>query len=312
VDSYCGYPIAFYGAFLNKKFPHKLIMKPNVNNSVQVSITHKIYMKKNRLFLTTIALSLLSVGACKKSTTPGPQGVQGEKGVTGATGATGAAGPQGATGPAGPAGGPQGQTGATGATGPAGPAGPQGANGQTGATGPAGATGANGQTGATGPAGPTGATGANGQTGATGPAGPQGPQGPAGQNGQNGQDGQDGSANVENFLLLNKSVTLTGLTRLSIPAITQDVVDKGLVLVYFRVTGSGSGYYALPYSEADRSLSVSNFGVGYVDIKANFTASGLDFRVVVIKGTSISTLSFTHPGLNVRNFNQVASTFRLN
>jgi hypothetical protein len=299
-------------------------MKPIVDNSVQVSITHKIYMKKNRLFLSAIALSLLSVGACKKSTTPGPQGVQGEKGVTGATGTTGAAGPQGATG----ATGPQGATGATGATGsqgPAGPAGPQGPAGPaggpqgpagpTGATGPAGPQGATGQTGATGP---QGATGANGQTGATGPAGPQGPQGPtgatgpAGQNGAPGQNGQDGNANVQNFLLLNKSVTLTGLTRLSIPAVTQAVVDQGLVLVYFRVTGSGSGYYALPYNEADRSLSVSNFGVGYVDIKANFTASGLDFRVVVIKGTSITTLSLTHPGLNVRNFNQVASTFRLN
>ena len=271
-------------------------------------------MKKNRLFLTAIALSLLSVGACKKSTTPGPQGVQGEKGVTGATGATGAAGPQGATGATGPAG-------ATGPQGPAGAAGPQGATGATGAAGPqgpAGATGPQGATGAIGATGPQGPAGATGQTGATGPAGPQGPQGPqgpagpAGQNGAPGQNGQDGNANVQNFLLLNKSVTLTGLTRLSIPAITQDVVDQGLVLVYFRVTGSGNVYYALPYSENDRALSVSNFGVGYVDVKANFTASGLDFRVVVIKGTSITTLSFTHPGLNVRNFNQVASTFRLN
>jgi hypothetical protein len=268
-------------------------MKPNVDNSVQELITHKIYMKKNRLFLTAVALTLLSVGACKKSTTPGPQGVQGQKGVTGATGATGAAGPQGATGATGPAG-------AAGATGPQGPAG---------ATGPQGATGA---TGATGPQGPAGATGQTGATGPAGPQGPQGPAGPAGQNGAPGQNGQDGNANVQNFLLLNKSVTLTGLTRLSIPAITQDVVDQGLVLVYFRVTGSGNVYYALPYSENDRALSVSNFGVGYVDVKANFTASGLDFRVVVIKGTSITTLSFTHPGLNVRNFNQVASTFRLN
>ena len=243
-------------------------------------------MKKNRLLIVTIALSLLSVGACKKSTTPGPQGIQGEKGDIGSTCTTGAAGPQGATG----------------ATGPQGPA---GATGGTGATGPQGPAGSNGATGATGPAGSNGATGATGATGPQGPAGPQGPQGPAGQDGTNG-------TSVQSFLLTNKSVTLTGLTTLNVPAITADIVNQGLVLVYFRVSGTNTGYYALPYSEADRTLTVSNYGVGHVDIKANFTGSDLDFRVVVISGTSLSTLSVTHPGLNVRNFSQVASTFRLN
>ncbi len=243
-------------------------------------------MKKNRLLLVTIALSLLSIGACKKSTTPGPKGEKGDTGTTGATGVTGAAGPQGATG----------------ATGPQGPA---GANGATGATGANGTTGATGPQGPQGPAGSNGANGATGATGPQGPAGPQGPQGPAGQDGTNG-------TSVQSFLLTNKSVTLTGLTRLNVPAITADIVNQGLVLVYFRVSGTNTGYYALPYSETDRSLTVSNYGVGYVDIKANFTGSDLDFRVVVISGTSLSTLSVTHPGLNVRNFNQMASTFRLN
>lgn len=255
-------------------------------NPVQVGNTHRISMKKNKLLIITIALSLLSISACKKSTTPGPQGVAGEKGDKGSTGATGSAGPQGATG----------------TTGPQGPA---GSNGATGATGPQGPTGSTGATGATGATGPTGATGSTGATGPQGPAGPAGPQGPAGQNGQDG-------ANAQSFLLLNKSVTLTGLTRFSIPAITADVVNRGIVLVYFRVSGTTTGYYALPYAEADRTLALSNYGIGYVDIKANFTGSDLDFRVVVISGTSLTTLTVTHPGLNVRNFNQVASAFRLN
>lgn len=243
-------------AGIRKLFLLELIFETNWGSARTSSLHSQNYMKKNRLLIAAIAFSLLSIGACKKSTTPGPQGPKGDQGATGATGATGAQGPQGATG----------ATGGTGGTGPQGPAGPAG------------------------PQGPTGATG---------------PQGPAGANGQDGPGAQS-------FLLLNKSVTLTGLTRLNVPAITADVVNKGLVLVYFRVTGTTTGYYALPYAEADRTLSVSNYGVGYVDIKANFTGSDLDFRVVVIPGSSLTTLSITHPGLNVRNFSQVASAFRLN
>ncbi|MFD0795277.1 hypothetical protein ACFQZX_16770 [Mucilaginibacter litoreus] len=236
-------------------------------------------MRRNRLIVLAIAFCFLSISACKKSTTPGPQGPQGETGATGATGATGPQGPQG----------PQGPTGATGPQGPAGPQGPQG---------PAG------------PEGPTGATGATGATGPQGPAGPQGPQGPQGPAGSNGQNGKD--AEVQSFILENRGVTLTGFTTLPVPAITQDIVDRGIVFVYFKVTGTNTGYYALPYSENDRALSVSNYGVGYVNIKANFTVnSGLDFRIVIIPGTSLSTLSVTHPGLNVRNFSQVASAFNL-
>ena len=267
-------------------------------------------MRKNKLLLIIIALSVTTMGACKKSTTPGPQGPKGDTGATGSIGVTGPAGPQGATGPAG-------ANGVTGATGPAGATGATGPAGATGATGPAGANGATGPTGPAGPQGATGPAGANGATGATGPAGPTGATGPAGANGATGatgpagKDGKDGNANVQSFLLTNKSVTLTGFTTLSVPAITDDIVNQGLVLVYFRVSGSNTGYYALPYNELDRSISVSNFGVGYVDIKANFTGSGLDFKVVIISGTSLSKLSFTHPGLNTRNFNQVASAFKL-
>ena len=200
-------------------------------------------------------------------------GPQGPTGVTGATGTTGATG---ATGPQGPAG-PQGAAGAAGATGTAG---------ATGATGPQGATGA---TGATGPAGPQGATGA---TGATGPAGAPGTQ-------------------VQSFLLLNQSVSLTGYTTFKIPAITQNIVDEGVVLAYFRTTGSTGSWYALPYSESGRTIVLSDYGLGYVDIKANFGQSGLDFRIVVIPGTSLTTLAIRHPDLNLSNYAAVAAAFNL-
>jgi hypothetical protein len=202
----------------------------------------------------------------------GPQGDKGDTGATGVAGATGATG----------AGGPQGANGGTGAT---------GSTGATGATGATGSTGATGATGATGETGATGATGATGETGATGATGANGTQ-------------------VLNYLLTNKSVTLTGNTRFQIPGITQDIVDKGVVLVYFRTTGS-TIWYALPYAEDDRTLKLTDYGVGFIDIKANFTSGGLDFRVVVIAGTSLTTLQAAHPGLDVKNYGSVASALNI-
>lgn len=192
--------------------------------------------------------------------------------------------------------GPQGKTGNTGKT---------GATGATGATGPAGATGA---TGTGGPQGPTGATGA---TGATGPQGPAGPTGATGETGAQGPQGADGNANVQSFLLTNRSVALTGFTTFSIPAITQEIVDQGLVLVYFRISGSGTGYFSLPYNEAGNTLAVSSYRAGSLDVKANFTANNLDFRIVVISGTGLTNLGTVHPGLNLKDYTQVASALRL-
>ncbi|MDN5285550.1 MAG: hypothetical protein JWR38_1824 [Mucilaginibacter sp.] len=172
--------------------------------------------------------------------------------------------------------------------------GPAGTNGTDGAQGPAGATGAQGPSG---PQGATGATGANGATGATGATG---------------ANGTDGTVNVESYLLINKSVTLTGFTTFSIPALTQSIVDSGVILVYFRTTGSTSGYFALPYSEAGRTITLSDFGVGYVNIKANFSQDGLDFKIVLIPGGGLTTLQVANPGINLKNYNEVAAALHIN
>jgi hypothetical protein len=178
--------------------------------------------------------------------------------------------------------------------------GPAGTNGTNGAQGP------KGDTGSQGPAGPQGATGNTGATGGTGA------QGPAGADGANGANGADGTMSVKSYLLINKSITLTGFTNFAIPAITQDIVDKGIVLAYFRTTGSTGAYYALPYSEADRTITLSDFGVGYVNIKANFSQTGLDFKIVVIPGGSLTTLQLAHPGVNFKNYTEVATVLHIN
>ena len=235
-------------------------------------------MKKHQLLLPLLLVLVYSttLNSCSKDKTPGPTG------PTGATGATGAAGTTGATG----AGGPQGATGTTGATGATGATGPAGATGATGATGTTGATGAIGATGATGAVGATGATGAAGTTGATGATGAAGP-------------------GADSYLFPNQSILLTG-TRLTVPAITQAVVDEGVVLVYFRATGTSS-YYSLPYSQSGTTITVADYGVGYVDLNSSISESGLDIRVVVITGTSITTLS----RVNTSNYALVSSVLNL-
>ena len=171
-------------------------------------------------------------------------------------------------------------------------------SGGTGPTGPQGATGATGAPGATGAAGPQGATGA---TGATGAAGATGPAGPAG-----------ASADANSYLLLNKSVVIAGYTRFLIPAITPDIVDKGVVLLYFRNSSLTNNWFATPYNELTNTLSLAAYGVGYIDVKSNFAASGLDFRVVVLAGTNLTTLMVSHPGINIYNYNQLANALNLN
>ncbi len=185
-----------------------------------------------------------------------------------------------------------------------------GASGIAGATGNTGATGATGSTGAQGSAGVGGPQGLPGTTGVTGTAGTAGANGTTGATGATGATGSDGSANVQSFLLLNKSVFLVGNTTLTVPAITQSIVDQGLVLVYVRNTGTAT-WYALPYNEAGNTLNIADFGVGYVNVKANFATTGLDFRVVVIAGTSLTTIMVAHPGVNIYNYTQLATALHL-
>jgi hypothetical protein len=96
-----------------------------------------------------------------------------------------------------------------------------------------------------------------------------------------------------------------------VPAITQDIVDQGVVMIYLRPTGSTGAYYALPYSDSGTTITMADYGVGYVDIKSSVSETGLDFRIVVIAGTSLSSLQLTHPGINVNDYNQLASALRL-
>jgi hypothetical protein len=97
---------------------------------------------------------------------------------------------------------------------------------------------------------------------------------------------------------------------LTVPAITQDIVDEGMVLVYVRNTGTTTSWYALPYSVGGDTIDLLSFGVGYVDLQANFTqANAFDFRVVVIPGSGLTTIAARR--VNVKNFSEVQRAFHL-
>jgi hypothetical protein len=102
--------------------------------------------------------------------------------------------------------------------------------------------------------------------------GPEGPQGPAGTNGTNGAagtngtNGIDGNANVigSNTIVVNNWVSIsddgtyfTYNSTLTWASITQAIVDKGVVLVYFQ---DGLGWRALPYTATGQQGSIT---VGY-------------------------------------------------
>lgn len=76
--------------------------------------------------------------------------------------------------------------------------------------------------------------GPTGPAGATGPAGPAGPTGP------------EGNANVTSVTFDSVSVPLNGTYTFNIPAITQAIVDSGVVDVYYKFAYTDQ-WVPLPY-----------------------------------------------------------------
>jgi hypothetical protein len=111
-------------------------------------------------------------------------------------------------------------------------------------------------------------------------------------------------------VLRNINVPVTGAT-LSVPAITQPIVDQGLVYVYFSATGTTGPWFSLPYTNGSTTISVVRVSVGSVDVTTNTNQTGLYFKIVVIPGSSVTLLNVTNPGLNFKNYSQVASALHL-
>ncbi|HMO33200.1 MAG TPA: hypothetical protein PKE63_08725 [Lacibacter sp.] len=151
----------------------------------------------------------------------------------------------------------------------------------------------------TGPVGPQGPAGLPGVAGSPGPQGPQGPQGPAGAGAVTYSDWYTGTwvaatanaANGRSNAVFNRAA----------PAVTQAVLDNGVVLGYMRGSAtssilSGSSVVQLPYFDAifydqfKMFFTVGNILHGYqsdapwgVASLNNFNHS---FRYIAISGTT--------------------------
>ena len=146
--------------------------------------------------------------------------------------------------------------------------------------------------------------------GGTGPPGPAGPPGPTGPTGATGATGATGTSDVQSYIDRNITVSPAG-TDIAIPAITQSVLDDGLVLVYFGTSQSGP-WYPLPYNNGvGLTIVTSSISVGHVVVTSSQSSSGSYFKVVVIPGTAVTLLNVTNPGLNFQNYIQVAAALHL-
>ncbi len=241
-------------------------------------------MKTYKLMMITAGLIVFILSGCEKGDM-GPIGPQGEQGIEGEKGDKGAKGDKG----------DKGDTGARGATGAQGPKGDKGDPGATGATGPRGATGA------TGPRGATGATG---------------PQGPA------------GTANViysdwMSFQQSQRDTTIDGtylkVNHLVAPRLTQTIIDRGVVIVYWRYlttvvqlpytsdAGSGTGP-----SKASTINFVPKPGVIYItrythDNSASIGFGSIQFRYVLIPGGVSATMG----NIDLRDYDAVKAALNI-
>jgi hypothetical protein len=165
-----------------------------------------------------------------------------------------------------------------------------------------------------------------------------GPQGTAGTPGLNGRDGvagapgKEGNANVKGNVFNVKSsdwqkVFYTGSTTyyyyavvFNIPEITQNVVDKGMVVCY-RSGATTTSWAAMPYSfsfDSGSTVKVYNYdavhalgkmfiSLGSTDDLPFAPSSEQNYKVVVITPSGLSA----HPNVNYKSYAEVADTFGL-
>lgn len=139
-----------------------------------------------------------------------------------------------------------------------------------------------------------------------------GPAGPAGANGTN------GNANVVSSTFTSSSWLYTApswVVSFLYPAITQDIIDKGAVLVYLKV---GSAYSQLPLTIYQVSTFSSTYEVSTVvgGLSIRATDSDLtqpnypglkEFKVVVIAASGRAA----NPSINYNDYNAVKKAFNL-
>jgi hypothetical protein len=151
-----------------------------------------------------------------------------------------------------------------------------------------------------------------------GPKGDKGDKGDKGEQGEPGPTGPQGNANVTSGTVTlsswiydsnNKWYTATIIDQ----GITQNIVDKGAVIVYLYQGGANAALPVTIYPSASYSSTLSYvYGLSQVVIRVQDSdltqpnnPGSLTFRVVKINGQRIEKI-------NWKNYNEVAAEYSLN
>lgn len=149
-----------------------------------------------------------------------------------------------------------------------------------------------------------GLTACSAEDGTDGTDGIDGMNGIDGTEGPIGQDGQDGNANVVSILFEDQTV-VTGINTFTIPELTQEIFDTGVVYGYVTVTGN-EYWEVMPLSLAGNIiLEIDRIRIGELDIKTTFDQSNLRFRFVLIPATA------TTGRLDFTDYDQVSTYYSL-
>ena len=133
-----------------------------------------------------------------------------------------------------------------------------------------------------------------GEKGDVGPAGTAGPTGVAGTTGANGAVGATGATGTANVIYSPWSVISisTGSSapytaEVAASQITQDILDKGLVLCFFRNTSTLEVFplpYSFPTSATTTQEAYASYVIGKIKLRSNITLSSVGFRYVIVPG----------------------------
>jgi hypothetical protein len=136
-----------------------------------------------------------------------------------------------------------------------------------------------------------------------GPEGPQGAQGAKGDKGDAGTRGVTGTANV----IYSSWKSFTGkVGQWPIPAITREILDKGIILVY---TDFGSTILLLPYASNSGDIKMyPQFYVGGLNVVSNYELSLIRFRYVIIPGGVAGRRA---SGVNYSDYQEVCAYYHI-
>jgi len=139
----------------------------------------------------------------------------------------------------------------------------------------------------------------------TGPEGPQGATGPKGDRGDTGKQGPAGTANV--IYSTWKSVTSGRVLQWPIPALTREILDKGIILVY---ADFGSAVLLIPYASNSGDVKMyPQYYVGGLNIISNIDLNQyFRFRYVIIPGGVIARSA---SGVNYSDYRQVSEYYNI-